>query len=65
MSTAQQEAVAMALFTVFFLLVLVLAVRFQRRGGRRHPWFWPSALLVVVGVVLTVVTASGVALTGY
>ena len=59
MSVAHQETVGMAIFTALFLLVFVLAVLYQRRTGTRHGWFFPSLLLVVVGVVLMVVTWSG------
>lgn len=65
MTLAHQETLGMGVFTLLFGTVLVLAIAYERRTGTRHPWFYPSALLVVLGVVLMAVTWNGTVLAGW
>jgi hypothetical protein len=65
MTLAHQETLGMTIFTAFFGVVLILAVRYRRRTGNRHPWFFPSIFGVALGVGLMVVTWRGVVLTGW
>jgi NADH:ubiquinone oxidoreductase subunit 2 (subunit N) len=64
MTLAHQETLGMGLFTLFFAAVLVLAIRYERRTGTRHGWFYPSILLVVLGLVLMLITWNGTVLGG-
>lgn len=65
MSTAHQEAIGMACVTLFYVLVLVLAVRYKKRTGKDSGWVVPSMILIVLCLGLTVFTASGHAVSGW
>lgn len=65
MTLAHQETLGMGIFTLFFATVLVLATAYRRRTGTRHPWFYPSTVLVVLGLVLMAITWNGTVLSGW
>jgi NADH:ubiquinone oxidoreductase subunit 2 (subunit N) len=65
MTLAHQETIGMGVVTAFFAVVLLLAIAYKRRTGERHPWFYPSAALVVLGLVLMAITWSGTVLAGW
>jgi NADH:ubiquinone oxidoreductase subunit 2 (subunit N) len=64
MTLAHQETLAYGVFTLFFTTLFVLTIRYQRRTGTRHGWFYPSIVAVVLGVVLMVITWNGTVLGG-
>lgn len=65
MTVAHQETLGMGIFTLFFAIVLVLAIAYRRRTGTRHAWFFPSIFAVVLGLVLMAITWNGTVLSGW
>lgn len=64
MSIAHQESVGLGICALFFLVLFLLTINYQRREGRRHGWFFPSLILLLVSTALTVVTLLGGTLSG-
>lgn len=59
MSTAHTEAIAMAVFSLFWLSVAALAFRLQRRTGQKSQWRYVALIAAAFGLVLMILNLEG------